>query len=84
MVTFAALYFATLFCQEVLGYSALKSDVAYLPWSGGFVIGSAASTQLLPRIGPAPLGFPRAGLRALLRMASSSWLDVFRSPAFSA
>jgi MFS family permease len=32
VVIFAVLYFATLFFQEVWGYSALKSSVAYLPW----------------------------------------------------
>ena len=49
------LYFATLFFQDVWGYSALKSSVAYLPWIAAFSIGAAASAQLLPRIGPRPL-----------------------------
>jgi EmrB/QacA subfamily drug resistance transporter len=55
VVIFAVLYFATLFFQEVWGYSALKSSVAYLPWIAAFSIGAAASAQLLPRIGPRPL-----------------------------
>jgi hypothetical protein len=55
VVIFAVLYFATLFFQEVWGYSALKSSVAYLPWIAAFGIGAAASAQLLPRIGPRPL-----------------------------
>ncbi|HJY66952.1 MAG TPA: MFS transporter, partial [Streptosporangiaceae bacterium] len=55
VVIFGVLYFATLFFQEVWGYSALKSSVAYLPWIAAFSIGAAASTQLLPRTGPRPL-----------------------------
>jgi hypothetical protein len=55
VVIFAVLYFATLFFQQVWGYSALKSSVAYLPWIAAFGIGAAASAQLLPRIGPRPL-----------------------------
>jgi MFS family permease len=55
VVIFAVLYFATLFFQEVWGYSALRSSVAYLPWIAAFSVGAAASTQLLPRIGPRPL-----------------------------
>ena len=55
VVIFGVLYFATLYFQEVWGYSALKSSVAYLPWIAAFSIGAAASAQLLPRIGPGPL-----------------------------
>jgi len=55
VVIFAVLYFATLFFQEVWGYSALKSSLAYLPWIAAFGIGAATSTQLLPRTGPRPL-----------------------------
>jgi EmrB/QacA subfamily drug resistance transporter len=55
VVIFAVLYFATLFFQQVWGYSALRSSVAYLPWIAAFGIGAAASTQLLPRTGPRPL-----------------------------
>jgi hypothetical protein len=55
VVTFAVLYFATLFFQQVWGYPALKSSGAYLPWIAAFGIGAAASTQLLPRTGPRPL-----------------------------
>jgi MFS family permease len=55
VVIFAVLYFATLFFQDVWGYPALESSVAYLPWIAAFSVGAAASTQLLPRIGPRPL-----------------------------
>jgi EmrB/QacA subfamily drug resistance transporter len=55
VVIFAVLYFATLFFQEVWGYPALKSSLAYLPWIAAFGIDAAASTQLLPRIGSRPL-----------------------------
>jgi EmrB/QacA subfamily drug resistance transporter len=55
VVIFGVLYFATLFFQDVWGYSALKSSVAYLPWIAAFSLGAAASAQLLPRTGPRPL-----------------------------
>jgi EmrB/QacA subfamily drug resistance transporter len=44
--------FMTFYLQQTMHYSALKSGVAYLPFSGGIVVGSAIASQLLPRIGP--------------------------------
>ncbi|HJY01499.1 MAG TPA: MFS transporter, partial [Streptosporangiaceae bacterium] len=55
VVIFAVLYFATLFFQDVWGYPALESSLAYLPWIAAFTAGAAASTRLLPRTGPRPL-----------------------------
>jgi MFS family permease len=55
VVIFAVLYFATLFFQDVGGYPALESSLAYLPWIAAFTAGAAASTRLLPRTGPRPL-----------------------------
>jgi MFS family permease len=48
VVIFAVLYFATLFFQEVWGYSALKSSVAYLPWIAAFGIGAAPAPHRAP------------------------------------
>ncbi len=49
---FGMFFFVTYFVQGVLGYSSLKSGLAFLPVA--FVIGIAAqvSASLLPRIGP--------------------------------
>jgi EmrB/QacA subfamily drug resistance transporter len=40
---FALFYFASLYVQEVLGYSPLKAGLAFLPVTAGIVIGAALS-----------------------------------------
>jgi EmrB/QacA subfamily drug resistance transporter len=52
---FALFFFLTLFIQDVLGYSAIRTGIAYLPFAVGVVAASAAASQLVPRIGPRPL-----------------------------
>ena len=52
---FGLFFFLTLFIQTVLGYSAIRSGIAYLPFAVGVVIASALASQLVPRIGPRPL-----------------------------
>ena len=47
--------FLTYFLQETLGYSVLKTGFAFLPFSGGIIIGASLATRLLPRIGPRAL-----------------------------
>jgi EmrB/QacA subfamily drug resistance transporter len=47
--------FLTYFFQGTLHYSALKTGFAFLPFSGGIIIGAAVSSKLLPRLGPRPL-----------------------------
>jgi EmrB/QacA subfamily drug resistance transporter len=44
--------FLTYFLQRQLGYSALTTGFAFLPFSGGIILGAGVSSQLLPRIGP--------------------------------
>ena len=41
--------------QTVLGYSAIRAGIAYLPFAVGVVIASALASRLVPRIGPRPL-----------------------------
>jgi EmrB/QacA subfamily drug resistance transporter len=52
---FGMFFFLTLFMQAVWGYSALKSGVAYLPFTAAVLIASGAAAQLVTRIGPRPL-----------------------------
>ena len=52
---FGLFFFLTLFIQTVLGYSAIRAGIAYLPFAVGVVIASALASQLVPRIGPRPL-----------------------------
>src|ERR1700736_3765196 len=52
---FGVFFFLTLFIQSVLGYSAIRSGIAYLPFAVGVVAASALASQLVPRIGARPL-----------------------------
>jgi EmrB/QacA subfamily drug resistance transporter len=52
---FGLFFFLTLFIQNVLGYSAIRSGIAYLPFAVGVVLASALASQLMPRIGARPL-----------------------------
>jgi EmrB/QacA subfamily drug resistance transporter len=51
MGLFALFFFNTLYVQRVLGYSALEAGLAFLPFTGGIIIGSIASQSLIPRLG---------------------------------
>ncbi len=44
--------FLTYFFQGTLHYSALRTGFAFLPFSGGIIIGAGVASRLLPRIGP--------------------------------
>jgi EmrB/QacA subfamily drug resistance transporter len=52
---FAMFLFLSYYLQYNLGYSALKSGIAFLPFSGGIIVTSGAVSALLPRTGPKPL-----------------------------
>jgi hypothetical protein len=49
---FGMFYFLTFFVQGVLGYSALKSGFAFLPFCAVIIVGSGLISQVLPRTGP--------------------------------
>lgn len=44
-------FFVSLYLQQVLGYSALRTGVAYLPLSVCIIVSAAAASQLVTRIG---------------------------------
>ena len=48
---FSMFFFTGIYLQELLGYSPLKTGVAFLPMTGGIVIGAAVAQQLIARIG---------------------------------
>jgi EmrB/QacA subfamily drug resistance transporter len=52
---FAMFLFLTYYMQQNLGYSAVKSGLAFLPFSVGIVIGAGSASTFLPRFGPKPL-----------------------------
>jgi EmrB/QacA subfamily drug resistance transporter len=48
---FGMFFFASLYVQEILGYSPLKAGLAFLPVTGGIVIGAAIAQQTIKRFG---------------------------------
>jgi predicted MFS family arabinose efflux permease len=52
---FGIFFFLTIFVQTVLGYSALKAGVAFLPFAGTIVVVSGIVSQLIGRTGARPL-----------------------------
>jgi len=52
---FAIFLFLTFYFQQTLGYSPLESGFAFLPFSGGIIVGAGIVSQVLPRVGPRPL-----------------------------
>jgi hypothetical protein len=52
---FGLFFFLTLFIQIVLGYSAIRAGIAYLPFAVGVVIASSLAAPLVARTGPRPL-----------------------------
>ena len=55
---FAMFLFLGLYLQIVLGLSPIVAGFAFLPFSGGIIVGAGIASQLLPRIGPKPLIVP--------------------------
>jgi EmrB/QacA subfamily drug resistance transporter len=77
---FAMFLFLTYYFQVNLGYSALKSGFAFLPFSVGIIVTAGIVSSILPRTGPKPLmvlGLSMAtiGLVYLIALSDqSSWL----------
>src|SRR5262249_57086039 len=67
---FSMFFYATLYMQEILGYSPLKAGAAYLPITAGFAVAGGAASQLVTRIGTRPVvvaGCLIAGARVYYR-----------------
>jgi Na+/melibiose symporter-like transporter len=47
--------FLTYYFQQNLGYSAVKTGLAFLPFSAGIIIAAGVASNLMPRVGPKPL-----------------------------
>jgi EmrB/QacA subfamily drug resistance transporter len=67
MSLFAMFFFISLYLQQVLGYSALKTGLAYLPLALFIIFSAGAASQLVTRLGFKPtlvtgLLFVAAGL----------------------
>jgi EmrB/QacA subfamily drug resistance transporter len=52
---FGVFFFCTLYLQQVLGYSALRTGVSYLPLSLSLILASGLASQLVDRLTPKPV-----------------------------
>ncbi|MEK8109882.1 MFS transporter [Micromonospora sp. M12] len=77
---FAMFYFLTLFVQQILGYSPLRTGVAFLPFALGIVVAATMAGKAMARVQPRII----AGIGSLLAafsMVMFSQLSVDDSPA---
>jgi EmrB/QacA subfamily drug resistance transporter len=81
---FAMFYFNTLYLQRVLGYSPLEAGLAFLPFTGGIIIGAGLSQTLMPRLGARAvpiIGMAMAGHGAFALHAAAAGRHVSGRPA---
>jgi MFS family permease len=74
---FGVFFFLTLYMQDILGYSALKTGVAYLPFTVMLVISAGVGSRILGRLGARAIlvsGFVLAagGLALLARISPTT------------
>ncbi|MFD5764360.1 MFS transporter [Streptomyces sp. NPDC127049] len=69
---FGMFFFLTLFVQQVLDFSPLRTGLAFLPVSAIIAVGAGLTSNLLPRYGPKP--FMVTG--SLLAAAGLAWLTL--------
>jgi EmrB/QacA subfamily drug resistance transporter len=62
---FAMFFFASLYVQEVLGYSPLTAGLAFLPVTAGIIAGAGLAQQLIRRVGVRAVGFTGMSLAAV-------------------
>jgi len=51
----ATFFFLTLYMQNVLGYSPLRTGLSYLPVTAGVIVAAGISSKLFPRTGTRPV-----------------------------
>jgi len=62
---FSMFFFASLYVQEVLGYSPLKAGLAFLPVTLGMMAGAGVAQSAIRRFGPRGVGVVGVSLAAL-------------------
>jgi EmrB/QacA subfamily drug resistance transporter len=83
----ATIFLLTLFMQRALGYSPLKTGLAYLPLTGGILVSSTIAARLVTRCGVrlvmlAGMAVTSAGLLILSQATSHSSFTGTLLPAF--
>ncbi|MGP8059447.1 MAG: MFS transporter [Acidimicrobiales bacterium] len=68
---FSMWYFLSLYMQNVLGFSALRTGLAFVPMALAIIVGAQTSSRLLSRTGVRPLLF----LGTVLATAGFVWLS---------
>jgi EmrB/QacA subfamily drug resistance transporter len=61
---FSMFFFISLYMQQVLGYSAIKTGISYLPLAGTIIISAGVASQLVTRVGFKPVLATGMGLIA--------------------
>jgi EmrB/QacA subfamily drug resistance transporter len=74
---FGVFFFCTLYMQQVLGYNALQTGVAYLPWTLTTISASTVASRVVDRFTPKPvliggLLLATAGFLLLTRISGSA------------
>jgi predicted MFS family arabinose efflux permease len=54
MSLFSMFFFISLYLQDVMGYSPIKTGLAYLPLAVGIIIAAGVASQLVTRVGFKP------------------------------
>jgi EmrB/QacA subfamily drug resistance transporter len=86
MALLGTFLFLTYFLQGILGYSALRTGFAFLPFSAGIIMGATLASRMLPRTGPkmlmvAGLSLATLGLLWFTRLGvDSSYLSHVLPP----
>ena len=85
---FAMFLFLSFYFQGVLGYSALRAGLHFLPFSLGIILTAGVVARVLPLVGPRPLmigglGLASFGMLLLVRIQPEDqyWTHVFPSLA---
>ena len=65
LALFGMFLFLVYYMQGTLHYSAVKSGLAFLPFSAGIVVAAGMASGLLPRFGPRPLMVGGTAMAAL-------------------
>ena len=79
MSLFSMFFFISLYLQDVLGYSPIKTGVSYLPLAVGIILAAGAASRLVTRIGFKPVLI--AGM--LLTAAGLIWFSRVPAPGGS-
>jgi predicted MFS family arabinose efflux permease len=62
---FAMFFFASIYVQEVLGYTPLKAGLAFLPVTAGIIAGAGLAQQLIKRVGVRAVGVTGMAIAAV-------------------